>query len=455
MPQSISPVTRLVLFSILLCLQLPSGRAPGEIIAQAGPDDDVKQLRFNDLEARLRAMPAGPERDYFAAVLANAENHVAESIHLLNDALPNLRTSRPDRTAIALETLADDYSKSFRYGEAARVDSDLLTNFVSQLTPEQLKGMKDDAEIMQILSDAPAQTITWDGPTKLKTEHNPINSRNADLTVNGVQGPWLLDTGANLSLVTKSFAERLGLKPLPGVAHTQAGLTGIQNELRVALLPTLQMGGARLHNVVIMILNDASMNIGLGKQSYQINAVIGYPVFQALGSISFLHDGEFLAGSAARATGIGAKMYMKGLNPIIICEVQGHELPFTFDTGASGTNLYVSYSRLFRSQSKNWKKGKEKEGGAGGIIKRKIYLQPELKLGIGDKTVVLKKVSIYRTGTGTDTDQLYGNIGQDVPVGFSSFTLDFTTMTFSLGQPLTPAQSAISAKSKQDAGLKR
>src|SRR5262249_1180961 len=158
------------------------------------------------------------------------ENHVAESIQLLNGALPDLRASRPDRAAIALQTLADDYSKSFRYGEAARVDNDLLTNFVNQLTPAQLKGAKDDAEIMQILRGEPRQTITWNGPTKLKTERNPINSRNAELTVNGVQGPWLLDTGANLSLVTKSFAERLGLKPLPGVAHTQAGLTGIQNE---------------------------------------------------------------------------------------------------------------------------------------------------------------------------------------------------------------------------------
>jgi len=197
------------------------------------------------------------------------------------------------------------------------------------------------------------------------------------------------------------------------------------------------------------------MNISLGKQSYQINAVIGYPVFHALGSISFLHDGEFVAGSAAAATGIGAKMYMKGLSPIIICDVEGHQLPFTFDTGASGTILYVSYSRLFLSESKNWKTGKEKDGGAGGIIKRKIYLQPEFKLGIGDKTVVLKKVSIYRTGTGTDTDELYGNIGQDIPAGFSSFTLDFTTMTFSLGEPSAPAQSAASPKSKQDAGVKR
>src|SRR5208282_2404395 len=98
----------------------------------------------------------------------------------------------------------------------------------------ELKGARNDAELAQILREAPAQTVIWDGAVRLETERNPLNSMNAELTVNGVQGPWLLDTGANLSVVSKGFAERLGVKLLPGVAHTQGGLTGIENPLHVA-----------------------------------------------------------------------------------------------------------------------------------------------------------------------------------------------------------------------------
>ena len=77
--------------------------------------------------------------------------------------------------------------------------------------------------------------------------------------------------------------------------------------------------------------------------------------------------------------------------------------------------------------------------GAGGVVKRKIYIQPQVKLAIGDKTVTLEKVPIYTSGTGTDTnDELYGNLGQDVVADFESFTLDFSTMTFSLGNLLAP-----------------
>jgi hypothetical protein len=76
--------------------------------------------------------------------------------------------------------------------------------------------------------------------------------------------------------------------------------------------------------------------------------------------------------------------------------------------------------------------------GAGGVVKRKIYIQPQVKLGIGDKTATLEKVPIYTSGTGTDIADLYGNLGQDLVANFDSFTLDFSTMTFSLGKLLAP-----------------
>ncbi|MFZ0278458.1 MAG: retropepsin-like aspartic protease [Candidatus Sulfotelmatobacter sp.] len=404
-------------------------------------DLDVKEFKFEDLASKIRTMKPGPEHDYFAGVLANAKNHIEESIQLLTTALPNLQESRRDRAGIALQTLADDYTKAFRYADAARTDDDVLTHFSDQLTPEELKGAKDDSGIMHILQDAPPQTITWDGPVDLKTERNPINSINLKLTVNGISGPWLVDTGANLSLVSESLAARLGLTPLPGVAQTQGGLTGIENPLHVAVLPTLQIGGAALHNVVLMILPDANININLGKTSYQINGIVGYPVLEALGVIGFLQDGRFEAGAATRAKESGAPMYMNGLTPLVVCNLEGKDLPFSFDTGASDTNLYVRYYREFRSKSRGWKRATEKTAGAGGLVKRRIYFQPEVRLGIGDKTAILKKVSIYTSGTGTDTEYLYGNLGQDVPANFSSYTLDFTNMIFTLGDWLSVEKS--------------
>lgn len=431
----------LVLGAVFGIFQLNAAKRPG-LPAQTGPDADVKEFRLEQLKASLPSMAPGPDRDYFAGILANRENRIEESITLLTSALPAIRASRPDRAALALQALADDYAKSFRYADAAQTDDDLLAHFAHQLTPGELNDRRDDAGIMRILRDAPPQSITWDGPVKLKTKRNPLNSLNVDLTVSGVQGPWLLDTGANLSLVSESFSRRLGLKLLPGVAQTQAGLTGIENPLHVALLPTLQMGGATLHNVVIMVLPDQNININLGKSSYQIDGIIGDPVFQALGRITFRQNGEFEAGAQSQADEDGARMYMNGLNPVVECKIEGKDLPFSFDTGAAGSAFLGRYYEEFRGESKDWKKRKEGSSGAGGIVKRKVFVQPEVRLEIGNRTVVLRNISISKSDTETNIGELYGNLGQDVPVGFESFSLDFNNMIFRLGEPLPAEKSA-------------
>jgi len=428
-----------VLLCLSTCIHMPVHALPLEKRATItnGPDADVKYFRLEELQAKLRTMPPGPERDYFEGVLANRSGQVNESIRLLDSALPEIRTSYRSRAAMALETLADDYNKSFRYADAARAYDDLLAHFGDQLNGEELQGTKDDAGVAHLLRGAPAQSIVWHGPTRLKTERDAIGSLVTELTANGIRENWLLDTGANMSVVSRSFARRLGLQPLPGFGQTMSGLTGIENPLQVAVLPVLKMGGATLRNVVVLILDDANLNIKLPNKSYQINGIIGYPVFRSLGTVRF-HRNSFLeAGSPAQHGTSETRMYMRFLMPVIQCETAGKDLPFTFDTGADGTFLSVRYYEQFRDGVSKWKEGENATAGGGGMVRRKIYLLPELNLKVGTSVATIRNVPIFPTTIGSDKDALYGNLGQDFVAGFESFTLDFVKMTFSLGAPVT------------------
>lgn len=427
---------------MLLCLlhgiSMPLHAAPTSktALVSDGPDANVREFRLDELETTLRTMHPGSERDYFAGVLANRAGRTSDSIRLLNNALPSIRKSQATRAAVALEALADDYNKSFRYDDAARAYDDLLMHFSNKLRGERLQGTKDDAGVARLLRGAPPQRISWNGPTRLKTERNVLGSVVTELTVNGIREKWLLDTGANLSVVSRSFARQLGIKLLPGFGQTMSGITGIENPLQVALLPTLQMGGATLHNVVVLVLDDSNLRIGTGEQAYQINAIVGYPVFQALGAVRFQRDGWFDAGNGIRDDAASTRMYMEQLMPVIDCRVQGKELPFSFDTGASGTILSIRYFERFRGEIGSWKKGQNKSFGAGGVVRRTIYIQPTLDLTVGDRSPTLNRVPIFRNKMGSGIDELYGNLGQDMVSGFDSFTLDFSKMTFSLGAPL-------------------
>jgi predicted aspartyl protease len=393
-------------------------------------DDDLRDYQLRALETRVQRMPDGPERDYFGGMLAARSGRFGDAIAQINRVLPHLRESAPKRAAMALEAIATAYRANNQYSDAVRAYAELSDRFVNQLD----HFPADDAALARILTATPPQTISWDGPVRLKTSKNPIGSRVAELVVNGVRGPWILDTGANQSVVSRTFAERLGVTPLPGVASVGSGLTGRQSSLRVAVLPTMHVGGATLTNVVLLILDDDNLRFGSGPDAYQINAVLGYPILEALGVLTFTRD-EFLAGEAAERGGQGARMYMRGLTPAIECEVEGRSLLFTFDTGASSTDLSVRYYELFHAQADSWKTQIVESAGAGGSSRQGVYIQPRLLIKMGTSTITLQDVSIAPTRTNAGLDVLFGNLGQDFVESFESVGLNFSTRTFSLGAP--------------------
>ena len=128
-------------------------------------------------------------------------------------------------------------------------------------------------------------------------------------------------------------------------------------------------------------------------------------------------------------------MYMRGLTPAIECEVEGRPLLFTFDTGPSSTDRSVRYYELFRQQAASWKTHVVESAGAGGSIQQDTYIQPRVVMKAGTSTVTLNDVSILPVRMNAGIDVLFGNLGLDFVDSFESFSLNFSTMTFSFGAP--------------------
>ena len=395
-------------------------------------DQDITDYELHAVEERMLALPDGTERTYLAGILSCRSGRIEECTRLLSGVLPQLREPQPHRAATALEALAEAYSASYQYRQAADAYDDLEQHFAHELHDD----VADDAALARMLSGVPPQTIAWEGPVRLAMAKNPIGLWTSDLSANGVRAAWLLDTGANYSVITRSFAQQLGLTALPGSATVGSGVTGLKSSLQVAVLPELHVGGATVHHVVALMLDDASLRIGEGPSAYQINAILGYPVLKALGRISFTPRGEFLAGDAVTPQAGGTPMRMRGLTPAIECQVEGERLLFTFDSGASSTDFSVRYFQRFRQHRNEWRTRTVESGGAGGSVRRKMYIQPSAVLSLGDATVTLKDVSVHSTPAKAGIDILFGNLGQDFLADVESVTLDFDRMTFALGAAL-------------------
>jgi predicted aspartyl protease len=394
--------------------------------SSAAADTALATYDLRELSRLIESLSEGAERDYVAGMLAVRSGRFEAGSDQLTRALPLLRESAPKRAAVALEALGTAYRATNRHTDAARVYRELADRFASQLEhfPE------DDAGLALIMRDAPAQQIAWHGQVRLKSIPNAIGTRNVVLTANGLRERWLIDTGANQNVVTRGFLKRLGLTTLPGTAPVRSGLTGLESSIQAAILPTLALGGATLTDVPLLVIDDKNLRIGPDGRAYQIHAVLGYPTFRALGTVTFTASGQFVAGDTEKPSTASTPLFMRGLTPVVEGLVDGHRLLFTLDTGANITTLSSRYFELFKTKSNTWTKVSGETGGAGGTVQQTFFSQPSLEVAAGSGSATLSDVSILSERTNAAIDILFGNLGQDFVDGFERVTIDFAKMTF-------------------------
>lgn len=425
----------------ILCSVALTASPQGGVAPKAPADNTASsEIRIATLRTDIARMKPGPERDYFAARLAAREGRDEDAIHLFTSALPSLSHSRPDKAAMTLRLLADVYDREGRYGKSDPLYSDLeQSGLVNQLPVILRQGVHEDAELAHILANSPSQMLVWNGPVRVNTTRdNPLGLITTKLTVDGVSADWVIDTGANQTVISRSLATQLHLTMLPGVAHTSGGVTGTESPLQVALLPDLAVGGAIAHNVPLLVLEDADLTIpdGNGHQ-YRIAGIIGFPILRALRCVTFHHDGSLDAAANGGSATEGSPMELRMLNPVVEASIEGESFPFTLDTGAAGTVLSTRFYQRFRTEERLWKVAETKNFGAGGETTSRSFIIPTMKLAIGGRSVTLHKVSMLPTVQHADIDVFFGNIGEDLLQSMQSFTLDFVHMRFVLGAPLS------------------
>ena len=411
--------------ALTLCLSLPAA-AQTFTPTQSKLDTDTAELRYDDLALDLAATPPGPTHDLFAGVLADRTNHLDDAITLLTPLASDTSLS-PTRLALVLGSLADANLKLFRYAQASALYTRLLTEAPSGLSPALLKDDQDDADTIKLLLDAPPQTIDINAPgttlTDIPTHSDHLKSITADLTVHNITAPWILDTGANFSVVSESFARQLGLTLSTGVAHTQ-GATGAENPLRVAILDTLPIGTATLHNVVLLVLPDANLTIQSGWKSRVIPAILGYPVFQALSVIRFTHDHHFQAGPTLPLTGDSSPIYMEKLNILFSARTHNLSRPFLFDSGADATTFFLPYYREFTADFLHEKQGTRNGYGAGGTSTDQVFILDHVDLELANRIIDLQHIAVFKNPQNTLSDEYEDSLGRDFISSLDSLTLD-------------------------------
>jgi hypothetical protein len=251
------------------------------------------------------------------------------------------------------------------------------------------------------------------------------------LTVNGKPVTWLVDTGANVTMISDAEATRLGMV-VRGTAGQVQDLAGGNTAPRLAVARRMVIGRTELSDVSVLVLPSNQMpwkELPPGRQG-----ILGLPIAIALDALRWTRAGICFTGAAA-ANGSDnhpANLRYDQLQVITTVDFEGRPLEFILDTGNEvGTQLWERFAKDFDALVKErGTKGTVQVTQIGGSNVRETIVLPDLRLTVGGKETALPRANIFSKPVGND--RFHGLLGMDLIGQANEITIDFRSMTLTL-----------------------
>lgn len=369
------------------------------------------------------------------ARLAAAQLDAAEAGRLVNRYLADGNRT-PAQRALAWPIAADasfadgDYRKA---ADAAHAWDKALA--AEGATIDERADALQMATLADQLASATAQHVDVYAPKPETVKRDKVGLPRSQASVNGKPQEVVLDTGANLSVVSLTTAHRLGLRLLDGTASVgSASRQAVAS--RIGIADHLEFAGLSLSHVAFLVLDDQQLNMPV-PGGYQIDAILGFPVLRQLQRLEFTSDGKLLPSrSSASQLGEG-NLRMAGSD--LYVDVTLNDLPVAMHLDSGGA--FSSLSSRFASEHPTVMKGltsrQEHIAGAGGARARQSATWPQVRVRIGDQQTVLPAMTIALSDAGNIKEP--NVLGGDILQSFDHWTIDFSRMQFEVGKPLPRA----------------
>ena len=360
--------------------------------------------------------------NFFRGISCNRFNQLDASIKSLNSFIEERNKKVTDRLLIsAYEILGDDYLKTYRYRKAAAIYRGLLNQFGGILEDDQKSDYENSAKICEKLIGAQPQTVYKRGNSRLI----PVDGGYLPVKINGVERKLGPDTGANFSVIIRSLAQEAGMQIIDANVdvHNVAGQV-VKSDLGIA--EELLMGNTHIKNVVFLVFDDEDLYFH--ESDMQIFGVIGFPVFSALGEITFYPDGEFFIPEEKRQMDFN-NLCINELTPVIAGYYKGERFAFTLDTGAGKTTLYPPFYLTHKEEIiTEGQKITERVTGFGGSREISAYKMKQVQITFGKKQIEFEDIPVLTDYTLDDSHYFFGNIGRDSFILCKCMTINFDSM---------------------------
>ncbi|TBR40539.1 MULTISPECIES: aspartyl protease family protein [Dyella] len=291
---------------------------------------------------------------------------------------------------------------------------------------QQMAGLAD------LLASVAPQTVDDYEPRAEALTRDKVGLLRANVRVNGKPQAMVIDTGANLSVMSLSTAHTLGLRMLDGDAHVgSASQQAVAS--RIGIAEHLHFAGLDLSDVPFLVLDDAQLAMPV-PGGYQIDAILGFPVLRQLQRLTFTADGKLLPARSSGDAQKDANLRMVGSDLYVKVQLGDMPVAMHLDSGASHSSLSARFAAEHASMVKGWRTRKEGVGGAGGSRTRRVATWSNVDVGIGVQHVTLPTLAVALDSAGNVKEP--NVLGNDILRAFDQWTLDFQRMEFTVGEAL-------------------
>ena len=399
--------------------------SPGEL-------DELQHLYrsrdFFTLEERLRiisgAAAADPEIRFLVATVHQAFNRLEESNRTIDELLESKALPGP-RLRELRRLQMSNYFRLHRYSDALASARAILASPADGSDPALQMEVRGRLPLLTALADVPPQEAEIKAMSRLKLDafgRLPLEIAGANLHL-------ALDTGANLSVIMKSEAEKLGLTiRLAGVEVATSTARTVRADVAVA--PQVRIGKVHYRNVVFLVFPDELLTFADGKR---ILGLVGYPVVEAMEEVRFRRDGVLEIPSRAQSRP-WSNLALDDLDPLIRVRYRKDDLVCRLDTGAGHTTLYQPFYERYRERIESFGNHQTVEiTGVGGMREIPVIRLRKITLTLAGAGVTLRDVDVYTHATRpAHQNNLYCNVGADILGRFRAHTINFRDMALVL-----------------------
>jgi predicted aspartyl protease len=270
------------------------------------------------------------------------------------DKADRLASSLPATTDLRIRKMARDIVINARLANRDYAGALEAMPPYEELTGENVTNTADSTNRLLIEAWSSAPEEEWrmpDTAVVLPIKRNLIGHASVLVNINGAPVWFAIDTGADFSVITDEFAERLGIQPATEATGTSETATSKRVFVSAVVIDFVDVGSIQIKHHRCYIADQDDLRFKLGPITLlRIDGILGWNFLQHLRTtLDFEHDRVTFEKPAAPLADDGRMLFWTGVSQPLIRLYADNGIPLLLflDTGANSTNLYKTvYQKL-------------------------------------------------------------------------------------------------------------